>query len=127
MESNNEGQYSKQNDHLTTLPTEPAIPLTQSIPNPTEPEENLPTPSEQISDLRDKIEALSQMKRKLGGKQRKRLRELNTELTSLENPLTAIVDLAPENKTVIQGRFVNSDEIPSRQRLPLWWENKEVQ
>ena len=67
------------------------------------------------------------MKRKLGSKQMKRLRELNVELTLLKESLTPIVNHCSKKQTTIQGRFVDFNEIPFDQCLPIWWENKEIQ
>ena len=115
-------------DDLKTTPDKSTVSNDESttVHSLVEPKEEPLTSPDWISNLRNEISILAQM-RKCRSQQRKRLKKLNEELTSLKNPLTAIVDLGPEEQTVIQGRVVDSNEIPSGQRLPLWWENKEVQ
>lgn len=62
-----------------------------------EPTESLPTSPDKIPDLRNEILTLVQMK-KLGRRQRKRLRELNTELASLEDSQLSVAHLYPTTK-----------------------------
>ena len=140
-ESEGTSSESDANCSRKAIPSKPTIPEAKpTIDSPTEPDEDLPTSSERIMDLRNEISVLTEMKRRLGGKQRKRLRELNAELAMLENPLTAIINLYPTSKeqakkaelkepqlSPIQGRFLGPEDITPGQRLPFWWENEEIQ